>query len=47
MPPNPRRLSIFIDHNVKINEEKETGFLKFTSETSKPEVILSLIIEAT
>ena len=47
MPPNPRRLSIFINQNIKIGEEKETGFLKFTSETSKPELILSLIIEAT
>ena len=26
---------------------KNTGFLKFTSETSKPELMLSLIIEAT
>ena len=47
MPPNPRRLSIFIDSAIKIVEDKDTGFLKFTSETSNPELILSLIIEAT
>jgi hypothetical protein len=47
MPPNPRRLAIFISQNIQINENKETGFLKFTSETSNPELILSLIIEAT
>ena len=33
MPPNPRRLSIFIDENIQIGEDKETKFLKFTSET--------------
>ena len=47
MPPNPRRLAIFINNNIQIGEDKETGFLKFTSETSKPELMLSLIIEAT
>jgi LPS O-antigen subunit length determinant protein (WzzB/FepE family) len=47
VPPNPRRLANFINDNVQINEEKETGFLKFRSETSEPELILSLIIEAT
>jgi len=47
MPPNPRRLSIFIADNIKINEDTNTGFLEFASETSQPELILSLIIEAT
>ena len=47
MPPNPRRLAIFINKNIQIGEDKETGFLKFSSETSKPELMLSLIIEAT
>ncbi|MDB2372848.1 Wzz/FepE/Etk N-terminal domain-containing protein [Amylibacter sp.] len=47
MPPNPRRLAIFINNNIQIDEDKDTGFLKFTSETSKPELLLSLIIEAT
>jgi hypothetical protein len=47
MPPNPRRLAIFINENIQIGEDKETGFLKLTSQTSKPELMLSLIIEAT
>jgi hypothetical protein len=47
MPPNPRRLANFINENIKLGEDKETGFLKFTSETSKPELMLSLMIEAT
>ena len=47
MPPNPRRLANFINGNIQIGEDKVTGFLKFTSETSKPELMLSLIIEAT
>jgi len=47
MPPNPRRLSIYIKKNIQIGENKDTGFLKFTSETSKPELMLLLMIEAT
>ena len=47
IPPNPRRLIIFINKTIQINQDKETGFLKFTSQTSKPELMLSLIIEAT
>jgi LPS O-antigen subunit length determinant protein (WzzB/FepE family) len=47
MPPNPARLAIFIDKNIQISEDKDTGFLKFTSESSNPELILSLIINAT
>ncbi len=47
MPPNPRRLVIFINKNIQINQDKETGFLKITSQTSKPELMLSLIVEAT
>jgi hypothetical protein len=47
IPPNPRRLAIFINENIQIGEDKDTGFLKFTSETSKPKLILSLMIEAT
>jgi hypothetical protein len=46
MPPNPRRLGIFINKNIQIGKDKETGFLKLTSETSKPELMLSLMIEA-
>ena len=47
MPPNPRRLAMFINDNIQISANKETGFLKFISETSKPELLLSIIIEAT
>jgi hypothetical protein len=47
MPPNPRRLAIFISKNIKVNKDKDTGFLKFSSVTSKPELMLSLILEAT
>ena len=47
MPPNPRRLATFIDKSIQINTDKDTGFLKITSETAKPELMLSLIIEAT
>ena len=47
IPPNPRRLAKFILNNIQIKVDKETGFLSFTSETSKPELILSLVMEAT
>jgi hypothetical protein len=47
MPPNPRRLVIFITNNIQVSKDNETGFLKFTSETSNPELMLSIIIEAT
>jgi len=47
LPPNPERLAVFIAKNIKISENKDTGFLRFTSETSQPELILSLIKEAT
>jgi LPS O-antigen subunit length determinant protein (WzzB/FepE family) len=47
MPPNPRRLAAFIYKNIQISENQVTGFIKFTSETAKPELILSLLIEAT
>ena len=45
MPPNARRLSIYISKNISVNEDKETGFLTLESETSKPELLLSLIAE--
>jgi uncharacterized protein involved in exopolysaccharide biosynthesis len=47
IPPDPRRLAIFISKNINISEDKETGFLRLTSVTSNPELLLSLIIEAT
>ena len=39
IPPNPRRLSIFINENIQISKDKDTGFLKFISKTSKPELM--------
>ena len=47
MPPNSRRLATFIEKNIEINEDKQTGFLRIRSETSKPELMLSLIVQAT
>lgn len=47
MPPNSRRLAIYISQNIQISEDKLTGFLTLTAETSQPELMLSLIIEAT
>ena len=47
VPPNPIRLAMFIDKKIQIREDSKTGFLKFTSETTDPELILSIIIEAT
>ena len=46
IPPNPKRLVVFMKDNIQINRDKETGFLKFTSETTKPELMISLIIKA-
>ena len=47
IPPNPRRLSIYISKNISINEVKDTGFLILRTETSKPKLMLSLMKEAT
>ena len=47
IPPNPKRLSMLISQSVTISEDSETGFLVLSSETSNPEQIISLIIEAT
>ena len=47
MHPNPRRLASFVAGNIQINEDKETGFLKITSLSSNPDLILSLIVEVT
>lgn len=47
MPPNAKRLANFISEYIQIIEDKETGFMKIIGESSDPNVILSLIIEAT
>ena len=46
IPPDARRLSLFFSKNVQISEDKETGFINIISETSKPEIMISLIVEA-
>ena len=47
MPPNARRLAIFMDKNIQIIEDAKTGFLKLKNESSNPELMLSLIVKAT
>lgn len=44
VPPNARRLADYIIEEIKIDEDNETGFLKISAETSKPDMLLSLII---
>jgi capsular polysaccharide biosynthesis protein len=46
IPPDARRLAIYISRNISINEDKKTGFLTLRSETSKPGILLLLISEA-
>lgn len=45
MPPNPRRLANYIGKNIKINEDKDTGFFTIKTETSKPDMLMTLISE--
>jgi len=45
MPPNPRRLANYISRNILINEDENSGFLTFKAETSKPDMLLSLMYE--
>lgn len=44
-PPNALRLSDYISKKIIISEDKKTGFLTIRSETSKPDMLLSLIVE--
>ena len=46
MPPNARRLAMYISNSISINEDKDTGFLTIKAETSNPDMLLSLISEA-
>lgn len=46
LPPGGKRLSSYLASNVRINEDKDTGFIVFSSETSSPEMILKLIIDS-
>jgi len=43
IPPDARRLAIYITKNILITESKETGFLTLSAESSKPDMLLSLI----
>jgi uncharacterized protein involved in exopolysaccharide biosynthesis len=45
--PNPRRLANFISNNIHITNDQVTGFLSIKSVASNPELLLSLIINAT
>jgi hypothetical protein len=45
MPPNARRLAMYISENIQIAEDKDTNFLTIRAETSKPDMFLSLISE--
>ena len=45
--PNPRRLANFITNNIHLTNDQETGFLSIKSEASNPELLLSLITNAT
>lgn len=46
LPPGGKRLASYLAGNIEINEDKDTGFLIFSSETSNPELILKLMIES-
>jgi len=43
IPPNARRLAMYISKNISINENKDTGFLSLKAETSKPDMLSSII----
>ena len=43
IPPNARRLAIYISKNILISEDKKNGFLILSAKTSKPDMLLSLI----
>ncbi|MDC1270119.1 hypothetical protein N8Z71_07095, partial [Amylibacter sp.] len=43
--PNAKRLSDYISKAIKIDEIKKSGFLTIEAETSRPDLLLSLIIK--
>ena len=45
-PPDRKRLATFIANNIQILEDKDTGFLKITSESSNPNLMEMLIVGA-
>lgn len=44
-PPNPRRLVELINKNIQVSEDKKTGMLNLTMQTTKPENAIELIVE--
>lgn len=46
-PPNVRRLATYISNNLTVEKDEDTGFIIITTETSKPDMLLSLISEVT
>lgn len=45
MPPDARRLAFYITNNIQIEKDRKTGFLTIYANTSKPEMLRSLITE--
>jgi hypothetical protein len=43
IPPNGKRLAIYISKKLKMSEDTDTGFLTIKSQTSNPDMMLSLI----
>jgi len=43
IPPNPRRLAVYISSAIKVDEDQDTGFLNVKAETTKPDMLLSVI----
>jgi LPS O-antigen subunit length determinant protein (WzzB/FepE family) len=47
LPPSPQRLSNLLKDAFKIAEQKGTGFISISAETSSPDMIIELISNAT
>ena len=45
--PNSRRLSDWMTNSIKITEDRDTGFMQLSSETSDPKTMIKLLIKAT
>ena len=46
-PPNPQRLSIFMDDALGLSVDNETGFLTVSAESADPETLVAMIVAAT
>ena len=47
MPPNAGRLSFWLNRNFSSSEDKNTGLLKLTSQTSHPDLLLQIMSSVT